>query len=213
MSNLKIVGASWLQGFKYCEYKFYLHKVKGIDVKITKPIQRGIEIHEAKEQEFRKEATPVTWKELLEAEELTITREADFNKQLGDIMLLGRIDEITVDKEKICIIDDKPNAFPYDATKLQIYAYCYLFRETFKEQPKPVIATLRDRDTSQVIWQQEFSKAEEQSFLKEFYRMRAILLQKEDPVPTKSPNKCRACQFKDTCEFSMVKQSASYQLQ
>lgn len=205
MVNPRVVGASWLQSLGYCEYKFYLHKVKGIELKITKKIQEGTDIHETKEQEFIKEATPTTWKEFLQSKEPTITKEADFDKQIGDIILLGKIDEIAVDKEKIQIIDDKPRAFPYDATKLQIYAYCYLFNEKFKEQPKPIFATLRDRDTNKIVWQQKFSKTEEEHFFQKFHRMRSILFQKEDPVPTKNPNKCRACQFKDSCEFSLVK--------
>ena len=140
MQNPKVIGASWLQSHNYCEYKFYLHKVKGIGVEITKTIQKGSEVHEKKEKEFLKEATPTTWLEFLDSKELTITKEVDFDKQIGDIILLGKIDEIAVDKEKIQIIDDKPKAFPYEATKLQIFAYCYLFKEKFKEQPKPVLA-------------------------------------------------------------------------
>ena len=203
--NPRPIGVSWFQSLGYCEYKFYLHKVKGIDVIITKAIQKGTEVHSEKEEKFLEAAKPGTWKELLEAEELTITKEADFDKQIGDIILLGKIDEIAVDKDKIQIIDDKPRAFPYDATKLQIFAYCYLFKEKFKEQPKPILATLRDRDTNKIVWQKEFSKSEESQFLEAFHRMRSILLQDEDPIPTKNPNKCRACQFKDNCEFSLVK--------
>ena len=207
MIKPKPVGASWLQSLGYCEYKFYLHKVKGIEVEITKQIQEGREIHELKEQEFIKEAIPVTWQEFLDSKELTITKEVDFYKQIGDILLLGKIDEIGVDKDKIQIIDDKPRPFPYNATKLQIYAYCYLFKERFKEQPKPLIAILRDRDTNQVVWQQKFAMEEEKEFLEAFYRMRSILLEKEEPIPTKNPNKCRACQFRNVCEFSLANQA------
>jgi len=205
--NPRVVGASWLQSLNYCEYKFYLHKVKGIELIITKKIKEGTEIHLAKEQEFIKEAKPATWLEFLDSEELTIAKEVNLDKQIGDIILLGKVDEIAVDKDKIQIIDDKPRAFPYEATKLQIYAYCYLFKEKFKEYPKPIIATLRDRDSNKIVWQQPFSKKEEEQFFHSFHRMRSILFQKEDPIPTKNPNKCRACQFKDTCEYSLVKEA------
>ncbi len=203
--NPIVIGVSWLKSLDYCEYKFYLHKVKGIGLQITKKIQEGTQIHEHKEKEFLKEAKPTSWIEFLQSEELTITKEIDFDKQIGDIILLGKIDEIAVDKEKIQIIDDKPRAFPYLGSKLQIYAYCYLFNEKFKEQPKPIFATLRDRDTNEVTWQQRYSKNEENEFFQVFHRMRSILLQNEDPIPTKNPNKCRACQFKDSCEYSLAK--------
>ena len=152
------LGASWLQTFDYCEYKFYLHKVKGLEVQITKALQEGTDIHEAKEQEFIKEAKPTTWLEFLDSKELTITKEANFDKQIGDIILLGKIDEIAVDKDKILIIDDKPRAYPYPGTLTQLYAYCYLFNEKFKEQPKPIFASLRDRNTNEIVWQKKFTK-------------------------------------------------------
>ena len=205
MSSPKIVGASWFQNFGYCEYKFYLHKVKGFEVEVTKKIQEGSEIHEKKEKEFLKEATPITWLDFLKSEELAITKEVDFDRQIGDVILLGKIDEIAVDKEKIQIIEDKPNAFPYDATKLQIYAYCFLFNEKFKEQPKPILAVLRNRDTNQIVWEQIYSKKEEALFFSTFHRLRSILLQQEEPIPTKNPNKCKSCQFKDKCEYSLAK--------
>lgn len=198
------IGASWLQSLDYCEYKFYLHKVKGFEVEITKRIQEGTNIHTKKEQDFLKESAPTTWKNFLQSEELTITREVDFDKQIGDIVLFGRIDEIAIDKTNIHIIDDKPRAFPYNGTKLQLFTYCYLFKEKFKEQPKTIIATLRDRDTNKIVWEQEFSREQENKFFEAFHRMRSILLQKEEPIPTKNSNKCRSCQFKDSCKFSLA---------
>ena len=200
----RVIGASWLQSLDYCEYKFYLHKVKGIEIQITKAIQEGTEVHEAKEQEFAKVATPATWKEFLDSKELTITKEVDFDKQIGDIILLGKLDQIAMDKDKILVIDDKPRAYPYPGTLIQLYAYCYLFNERFKEQPKPIFASLRDRDTNKTVWQKEFTKEEQDSFFQVFHRMRKILFQQEEPIPTKNPNKCRACQFKDQCEFSLA---------
>jgi len=205
MLNPKVIGASWLQSLKYCEYKFYLHKVKGFEVKITKKIREGTEIHALKEEKFIKEAKPITWSEFLASKELTITKEVDFDKQIGDIILLGKIDEIAVDKDRIQIIDDKPRAFPYDSTKLQLYAYCYLFKERFRDQIKPIYSILRDRDTNKIVWQQKFSKSEQEEFFSVFHRLRNILFEKEDPIPTKNPNKCRSCQFRESCEFSLVK--------
>ncbi len=201
--NLKI-GASWFQSYGYCEYKFYLHKVLGIDLEITKKVNEGTLIHTNKEKEFIKVAEPISWNKFLESEELTITKEVNFDNQIGDVILLGKIDEIAIDKEKILIIDDKPKAFPNESTRLQLYAYCYLFKEKFKEIRKPIFAVLRERDSNRIVWQKEYSKLEEDEFFREFHRMKNILLGLEDPLPTDNSNKCKACQFKYNCKYSLI---------
>ncbi|MEK6830269.1 MAG: hypothetical protein AABY15_09200, partial [Nanoarchaeota archaeon] len=48
-----------------------------------------------------------------------------------------------------------------------------------------------------------YSKAEEQQFFTTFYRLRSVLFEQEEPTPTDNPKKCNACQFKETCKFSV----------
>ena len=199
------IGASWFITHGYCEYKLYLQKVLGIEPPKTQEMIIGSEIHEEKEKAFLEKAEEGTWEEFLKAEELTITKEVFFEQKVGDIILLGKVDEIAVDKDSIRIIDDKPKAFPYIGTKNQILAYCYLFREQFKPLEKKLSAALRNRDTNQIVWEQEFNKSSEEQFFTAFHRLRNILLEKEEPIPTKNQNKCRACQFNKMCKHSLAK--------
>ena len=126
----KIIGASWFQTYDFCEYKFYLHKVKGLKLELTKQIKEGLNIHSEKEQEFLKEAELISLPEFIHAEEPTITKELELYYKLGDIIILGKVDEILIDKEKVQIIEDKPKAYPFNSSKLQLYTYCYLFNKS-----------------------------------------------------------------------------------
>ncbi|MEK6934685.1 MAG: PD-(D/E)XK nuclease family protein [Nanoarchaeota archaeon] len=205
---VNIIGASWFTTHQYCEYKFYLQKVLRIEVPKTQEMITGIQVHEEKEQEFLEEAEELSWKDFLESEKSMITKEAELEKQIGDIVLLGKIDEIKSNKHGIFIIDDKPNPRPYDSVKLQLYTYCFLFNESFKDiLNKPIYAILRNRDTNEEVWQQEFNKETEKKFFEVFHRIRAILLRKEEPIPTTNPNKCRACIYHkmNLCDKSLAK--------
>ena len=200
------IGASWFIVQGYCEYKLYLQKVLGLELPKTQEMMLGSEIHENKEKEFLEKAKEGTWEDFLKAEELTITKEVFFEQKIGDIILLGKVDEIAIDKDSITIIDDKPRAFPYNGTKNQLLAYCYLFKEQFKPLQKKLSAALRNRDTNQIVWEQEFDKSSEEQFFTTFHRLRNVLLEKEEPVPTTNKNKCQACQFNQMCKFSLVQE-------
>ncbi|MEK6951615.1 MAG: PD-(D/E)XK nuclease family protein [Nanoarchaeota archaeon] len=205
---MQIVSASWFTSHGYCEYKFFLEKVLKIEVPRTKEMVYGSKIHKDKEIIFLEKAEEMTWKEFLEAEIPTITKEVEFEKQFGDILLLGRVDEIKSDKTGIYIIDDKPNPKPYNSNKLQLYAYCLLFKETFSNiLNKPIFSILRNRDTNEIVWSQKFNKDQENEFFEVFHRLRSILLKKEEPIPTTNPNKCKACVYNklNLCDRSLAK--------
>ena len=124
-----VIGASWFLVHDYCEYKVYLQKVLRIHVPETEAMTEGLLVHQIKEEEFIKEAELGTWEELLSAEQLTITREVFLQKNIGDVVLLGKVDEIASDKDAIYIIEDKPRAYPFSSVKRQIAAYCFLFKD------------------------------------------------------------------------------------
>lgn len=203
-----IISASWFTSHGYCEYKFFLEKVLRIEVPRTQEMIYGSKIHKDKENTFLEKAEEMTWREFLEAETPTITKEVEFEKQLGDVLLLGRVDEIKSDKSGIYIIDDKPNPKPYNSNKLQLYAYCFLFKETFNNLlNKPIISILRNRDTNEIVWYQEFNKDQENEFFEAFHRLRSVLLKNEEPIPTTNPNKCKACIYNklNLCDKSLAR--------
>ena len=199
-----IIGASWFLTHGYCEYKLYLQKVLKIEMPKTQQMLHGISVHKKKETTFLEKAEVSTWKEFLESEKLTISKEVQLQKQIGDMLLQGIVDEIAIDKSFIKIIDDKPNAYPFDSIKRQIIAYCYLFKENF-ETNKKIFAVLRDRDLNKIVWEQEYNKEVENDLFLTYHRIRKILLKEEEPIPTDNPNKCVACQYNEVCENSLVK--------
>ncbi|MEK6826517.1 MAG: CRISPR-associated protein Cas4 [Nanoarchaeota archaeon] len=198
------IGASWFLTQGYCEYKLYLEKVLKLKAPDTPEMLSGLMIHKDKENKFLEEAEIGTWEEFLKSEKLTSSREVSLKKRIGDVTGCGVVDEIAIDKDSIMIIDDKPNARPFNSIIMQISAYCFLFKETFASHKK-VYALLRDRDSTKVVWQNEFDKEMEMKFLTAFHRMRNILIGEEDPVPTTNPNKCRACKFNNICENSLAR--------
>ena len=201
--NFLVIGASWFAIHGYCEYKLYLDKILKIKIPETEEMVLGSYVHKEKEEEFLKKAEIGTWEEFLKAEKLTIAKEVALKKQIGDTILLGIIDEIAIDKDFIYIIDDKPNAFPFNSIKKQLSAYCYLFKENF-ESNKRLFAALRDRDKNVIVWQEEYEKELEKDFLSAFHRIRKIILREEEPIPTNNANKCFKCRFNRTCEKSLV---------
>jgi len=198
-----VIGASWFLTHGYCEYKTYLERVLHVVVPETEAMVAGSFIHKNKEEAFLKEADIGTWDEFLKSEQLTITKEVALQKNIGDVLLMGIIDEVAIDKDSIYIIEDKPRAYPFSSVKRQIAAYCYLFKEHFPSS-KNLVGVLRNRDSDKIVWQHEYNKEIENDFLLVFHRLRRILLCEEEPIPTENHNKCKMCRFNKICEYSLV---------
>src|SRR3989344_6360325 len=112
-----VIGASWFLTHGYCEYKTYLERVLHVVVPETEAMVAGSFIHKNKEEAFLKEADIGTWDEFLKSEQLTITKEVALQKNIGDVLLMGIIDEVAIDKDSIYIIEDKPRAYPFSSVK------------------------------------------------------------------------------------------------
>lgn len=207
MNDGVLIKSSWFNIHGYCEYRFFLQHVLGWEAPRTVQMIRGSQIHQQKEDSFKKVAEEATWEEFLVSEEYAITKEVMFTHRISDIFLVGKVDEIGVDKRGIYVIDDKPGGKPYLSTKMQIWSYCYLFKKKFGDKTsKKIHAVLRERDTDMITWKQEYTLNDERALIRGLQRMKLILDEKTEPLPTKNPNKCRACCFKDKCESSLVKQ-------
>lgn len=202
------ISASWLLTFGYCEYKFYLQYVEKIEIPRTTEMQIGTEVHEIKEEEFLKEAIPTTWEELLNSVTYTITKEVLLYSKFENNVLIGKIDEIGVDNNGIYIIEDKPRARPYDSVKNQIFTYCYIFKRNFSDKTaKPIYGVLRDRDTNKLVWKDIFGIKNESIFINNLNKVKKVLNKEVKPIPTKNPNKCKACimHHMNICKFSLAK--------
>ena len=124
MNNQSVViGASWFQEASFCEQKLYLTKVKKLPLIETKAMVEGAIIHEGKYEDFVKSATPTTWEDFFKSEELVTSREVELQHISNNVVLLGRIDELSCDKDGIYITDDKPSDYAYIGVRKQIWAY------------------------------------------------------------------------------------------
>ena len=129
-----VIKASWFGSHDYCEYKWYLENVLKEEAPILKTMIVGKEIHQIKEYEFRKIASPATMKEFLDSKKYTITKEISLRKEFSEFILVGRLDELAVDENYIYVIDDKPKAKLWLGNKRQIWAYCILVKDLIKNK-------------------------------------------------------------------------------
>ncbi len=205
-SQFVVIGASWFQEASFCEQKLYLSKVRKLPLVQTEEMIKGSEIHEGKYEDFVKAAVPVTWEEFFKSEKLVTSREVELQHISNNVVLLGRIDELGCDRDGVYVTDDKPNDYAYIGTRKQIWAYCHLLENNFKELiQKPIYAVLKNRDNGSVVWKEKFTGAHEGQFLLAMLRLRDVLSEKRKPEPTKNQNKCKVCQYNKVCEFSLAK--------
>src|SRR3989338_774318 len=201
-----VIGASWFQEASFCEQKLYLAKVKKIPLIETKAMMEGALIHEDKYGDFAKSAIPATWDEFFKSETLVTSREVELQHISNNVVLLGRIDELSCDRDGIYITDDKPSDYAYIGVRKQIWAYCHLLENNFKDLiQKPVYAVLKNRDDGSIVWKERYTGAHKEQFLLAMLRLRDVVSEKRKPEPTKNPNKCAVCHFNKVCEFSLAK--------
>ena len=201
------ISASWFVTYGYCEYKFYLQYVLKVKAPITPAMQVGAQIHAKKEEQFLKTAVPIIWDDFLKSSEYAFTKEVQLRNKFENNVILGKVDEVGVDRDGIYIIEDKPHPRLFDGTKMQIFAYCFMFKRTFSEKTaKPIYAILRDRDTNEEVWKEQFGIKNESSFTTTITRIKKILQNEENPIPTQNPNKCAACIMNkiNACKFSLA---------
>jgi hypothetical protein len=65
IQNKPLFPISWLHKQEYCEYQIYLENVKGIKVIPTRAMVEGKKGHEQLYDQFKKEAVPKTFEEML----------------------------------------------------------------------------------------------------------------------------------------------------
>ena len=201
-----VIGASWFQEASFCEQKLYLAKVKKIPLIETKAMMEGALIHEDKYGDFAKSAIPATWDEFFKSETLVTSREVELQHISNNVVLLGRIDELSCDRDGIYITDDKPSDYAYIGVRKQIWAYCHLLENNFRNLiQKPVYAVLKNRDNGEIVWKEKYSGAHKEQFLLAMLRLRDVLSEKRKPEPTRNARKCAVCQYNKVCEFSLAK--------
>jgi CRISPR-associated exonuclease Cas4 len=188
------IYASMFINHGYCEYKFYLQYVLKVKAPVTTAMKIGTDIHQQKEEKFLETAVPVSWRDFLVSKEYSVTKEVSLRTKFENNIILGKVDEIGIDKDGIYIIDDKPRAKLYEGVKMQIFAYCYLFKRNFSDKTaKPIYAVLRDRVSNREVWKEQFNLNNENLLINSINRIKKVLAQEIEPIPTDNKNKCAPC--------------------
>ena len=193
---------SWLNKQGFCEYGIYLENVKGIEIKPTKSMLEGTKVHATLETNFREDAEPTTFDEMLETSKTgeILSRELPvMSKQHG---IRGFIDEVWMTPDEFVIIDDKPGTRAYSSSINQVFGYCLAFKEMIPEKRR-IVASLRQRGTENIYWASYFDEKAEKDIINLINRMHRLLEGEIEFKATNNPNKCRSCRFNTICERKM----------
>jgi CRISPR-associated exonuclease Cas4 len=208
ISHIKIIEdrnnfpISWLNKQGFCEYGIYLENVKGIEIKPTRSMLEGTKVHATLEANFREDAEPATFDEMLETSKTgeILSRELPvMSKQHG---IRGFIDEVWMTPDEFVIIDDKPGTRAYSSSINQVFGYCLAFKEMIPEKRR-IVASLRERGTENIYWASYFDEKAEKDIINLINRMHRLLEGEIEFKATDNPNKCRSCRFNTICERKM----------
>ena len=204
----RLIPVSWLHTQSYCEYQIKLQYLDHLQGEKSAALTKGIIGHARLDKEFKKKAKPL--REPLEdylpklaagkEEPITMRQVKVCSPKFG---VIGEIDEAQIYPEAAVIIDDKPGDTAWLSNKRQVWGYCLCFQDQYN-WPNKLIAVLRNRDSQQVFWEKEFSEKDEQDVAEAINRLHSLLAGKIDWIPTKKPNKCAACSFKNVCDKSLA---------
>ncbi|MFC2022655.1 hypothetical protein ACFLTL_00615 [Chloroflexota bacterium] len=194
-----LIPIHWLHTHAYCELQIYLEKVQGLEAPPTIEMLAGAAKHDILDKEHEKKAElDLTVKEASTKAQLEAVSLISRDISVKGNALYGRIDEVVFEPARIIIIDDKPSAQPYFTNIIQVWGYCQAFQEMY--QPNlPIFGALRQEDTGDIVWLEEFLKDHAMLVSMTVDRIRAILSGIESPQPAGNSRKCKPCRFRGSC--------------
>lgn len=205
ISGLKVISGknffpiSWIQKLNYCEYQLYLEHFKKLRVKPTLAMITGSKEHHRLEAEFKEDAEPATFEQMLELSLKTTIYSREFPVMSIDYGIHGVIDEIQMGPDGYYIIDDKPGTTVYASNAYQVLAYCLAFKYMVNDN-KPLFAGLRERGTDNIYWKVPFDTEAESKIISVVNRVHNLLNKKVEFESTDNPNKCLKCRFFKLCD-------------
>lgn len=205
ISGLKVISGknffpiSWIQKLNYCEYQLYLEHFKRLRVKPTLAMITGSKEHHRLEAEFKEDAEPATFEQMLELSLKTTIYSREFPVMSIDYGIHGVIDEIQMGPDGYYIIDDKPGTTVYASNAYQVLAYCLAFKYMVNDN-KPLFAGLRERGTDNIYWKVPFDTEAESKIISVVNRVHNLLNKKVEFESTDNPNKCLKCRFFKLCD-------------
>ncbi len=205
IKNKALFPISWLHKQEFCEYQIFLENVKGIKVRPTKVMVEGKAEHGRLFKEFKKEAVPATFEEILASSKAVKVLSREF--RVVDVRhgVYGLIDEVLLTPHEFIVIDDKPGRTTYLSNIRQVHGYCLAFGEAAKPlDPRPIVAALRERGTDNIYWSMPFNQSDETEIATIIDRIHALISGREEFTSSDNSNKCRRCRFNSACDRAAI---------
>lgn len=207
-----VIRASDFSEFDFCEHKWFKKTVaRGLAREESDAILMGRLAHDKIDKAFLKEIKlKKTLNEIFHCKRRIITRPdacgVMFSAEIGNIMLIGRPDELVADPTGCYVIDDKPNLIAYEGYKNQVRAYSLLIALNFEKEigKRKIYSILRNRDTLEIFWREHFDRKTEAKIIAQMIRIALVKQGVISSTPATSKGKCRACSLKK-CEYSYCK--------
>ncbi len=194
-----LIPVHWLHTHAYCEFQLYLEKAVGVEAPPTSDMLAGSHQHGFLDAEHEKKAeVELTVSEAAQKAQLEVVTMISRDISVRGMSLYGRIDEVLFEPSRIIIVDDKPSVQPYFTNKIQVWGYCQAFKETYSPEV-PLFAALRQENSGDIIWLEEFLEDHDKLVKVTVDRIRAIMAGTESPQPVGNSRKCKPCRFKDSC--------------
>ncbi|OEC86474.1 MULTISPECIES: CRISPR-associated protein Cas4 [Methanobacterium] len=190
---------SWLNKQGYCEYGIFLENVRQIKTAPTAAMVKGVKEHAVLEENFKEEAVPATFDEMLESSKTGELLSREFPVVSANYGIRGFIDEIWMTPDEFIIIDDKPGVIPYYSSINQVYGYCLAFKDMVGED-RQIVASLRERGTDNIFWASYFDAKAEKSIIGLIDHVHDLISGNTEFGSTDNPNKCRKCRFNKICD-------------
>lgn len=190
---------SWLNKQGYCEYGIFLENVRQVKTAPTRAMLEGVKEHAVLEENFKEEAVPATFDEMLESSKTGELLSREFPVVSANYGIRGFIDEIWMTPDEFIIIDDKPGVIPYYSSINQVYGYCLAFKDMIKED-RQIVASLRERGTDNIFWASYFDEKAEQAIINLINHVHDLISGNAGFNSTDNPNKCRKCRFNRICD-------------
>lgn len=203
-----LIPINWLHQHAFCEYQFFLEKIRKIKIKPSFGMLAGISSHQKLFQEFVEQATEIegTMEEHIQKllrKEVAPFLVREFAIKSETFGIKGRIDEITLFPDKAIIIDFKPKTVAFEADKIQARAYALSFSDSFQWQ-KEIFSGIQSTTTGKIVLMEKFGEQAKQETIERIDRLKMQLDGKMDFLPTSNPRQCIACRFENLCGHSLA---------
>lgn len=196
---------SWLHKQEYCEYQILLENIKGIKVKPTAAMLDGKKEHERLYNDFRKEAVPATFEQMLAESRAAKVFSREFKVFDTKHGVYGLIDEVLLTPNELVVIDDKPGGRIFQSNINQTYGYCLAFKELVGPvDGRQIVAALRQRGTETVYWKAPFTKSVEESTVALIDHIHSLISGIAEFGSTDNANKCNACRLRIICDRAVL---------